>query len=125
MGADFIFQILPLAKLDDKRREQFKKQIDALTLDQLIEMRDSVFPGDDSAEDIKESLANVLDEYSDLMDRRDCGCLTLHGCQFILTGGMSWGDDPTNSHRTMEILSQIPGAWELLEAWSVEDRTKK
>jgi hypothetical protein len=38
---------------------------------------------------------------------------------------MSWGDDPTNSHRTMEILSQIPGAWEVLEAWSVEDRTKK
>ena len=121
MGADFLFQILPLAKLDDERKAELHKLFESLTEQDIADLRDSVFRDDGTREELIAEMDDQVLQYDQCRDHRDCGTLYLEGRWFILSGGMSWGDDPTDSYRTLEVLATIPGVWQQLQLWSRDD----
>lgn len=68
-------------------------------------------------------LANRVEEYWDLAGRNDVDIITLPGsAPHLVSGGMSFGDDPTDSFETIIFLGRVPGVYDLLEKWAREDQ---
>ncbi len=128
MGADFCFEILPLCKLNEARKAELNKLIDALTDEQLAGINETINGSGGNDEERAEFLDTLKDyvlQYEQCDDSRDTGTLFIRGCWFILSGGMTWGDEPTDSYRVLGAVNAIPGVWAKLEAWSIEDVTRQ
>ena len=121
MGADFNYQIVPLFKMTDKRKAILNQRIETIDNDNHELITSGYL--EDALEAKKESL-RVINNYPNMEYYRDIGTLHLHDCLYILSGGMSWGDDPTDSFRDLCILAEIPDFWILGEKWSKEDWKK-
>lgn len=100
MGADFNYALC--AKITD--RETAEKRILSLSNERILEISSDLCD-DNDIYDMEESVAAVTYRgrlLSDLDyvygDRRDVGALILDGKNYVLTGGMSWGDDPTEAY---------------------------
>ena len=52
--------------------------------------------------------AKITEAVDDILDldgyRRDLAYITLNGVSYIFTGGMSWGDEPTESCSSISLL---------------------
>jgi len=120
MGADFIYHILPLCEITPQRKIELIWVIEKL--ENTTEARklfwDDLILEDMDLDEIKETLIDYIEEYKEFACRRDVGWLSLNGAKYLLTGGMSWGDDPTDSFKDFEYLDW---AWDCLEEWSKED----
>lgn len=122
MGADFTYEILPLCRKTDERVAELKALIDGLTLDtyQGVALWESCCD-DDELDEYKEELRIAVNDYWELDGRRDVGCLQM-GSQditYILTGGMSWGDGPTDAY---DIMTKLTGFWDFFYRYAKEDR---
>lgn len=113
MGADFLFATLPFAKDTQERRTELRAA--CLSCHGCC----SSCHGCD-----EERLTALSDEYWMLHDLRDVSTISLQdSSEFLITGGMSYGDDPSESFNTFMDLSAIDPVWDLLEKWSKEDKT--
>ncbi len=99
MGADFIFAISKQCEDPDKA----KNQIDQLPSDVLAEVAEHAFgeiPADDDV-DGWQQVTDLLKEGIDIVydaDRRDLGTIYIDKPGvYVITGGMSWGDNPTEA----------------------------
>ena len=98
MGADFIFAaaIVPTPA----EVEKIKRNIDALTLDTcpepLVCDHDFTEGDDQTLANIKAHLLECLSTLEDADVRRDSGYLLLGDRSIVITGGMTWGDDPSD-----------------------------
>ena len=119
MGADFTYQIVPLCKLTSERKKELYKILDSMIPEQFDP--DFYLFDDTEVEDIKATVKGHIDIYENLADRRDVGHLYLHKQMYMLSGGMSWGDQPTDSCEDLEVFEAIPEIWNQLEKWSKED----
>jgi hypothetical protein len=121
MGADFTYAIIPLCKLTPERREE------ATNLIANGQLREGCCDSDDP-EDVKDERDRVqvaLDDYLSFLDSRDTCVLQLKGTpKYLITGGMSWGDSPTDTYDAFLSLENIEGLWDLLEQWAREDMPK-
>lgn len=64
------------------------------------------YPGD-----WKDALIEIegnLTEFFDCLTYRDVTWIAHKGTTIYITGGMSWGDDPTDSYRTFERVAWLP-----------------
>ena len=105
MGADFIFAVVPL----DRDYDYWKEAIDKVTKSELDNF---MFLADDfnlsyRFEDLE------LDDFKEVVDEafqvvflghgRDMGWWSPDGVTtYAITGGMSWGDDPTDAYQYFE-----------------------
>ena len=119
MGADFCYQIIPLCKLTKNRKEKLYQILDSMTIEQFDP--DFYLFDENKIEDIKATVKGYIDTYESLADRRDVGHLWLHKQMYILSGGMSWGDNPTTYYEDLEVFEAIPKIWNQLEVWSKGD----
>jgi len=106
MGADFIFEVVEagrpiqywqqiLGELDDGQVQEFAKMPsldylwDEMTEQQIVERIDEAF--------------KVV--YNS--DSREIGWFNDEDKRWVITGGMSWGDDPTDCYRDFEIAAEF------------------
>lgn len=105
MGADFCLAIIPRCALTPKRLAQLKKAIKS---------------DDDYIRNDKE-IAIVLDKYAsgELFNSREVTWISFKtGASYWVTGGMSWGDAPTDVYDSISMLDQF---FDTMERWSIAD----
>ena len=110
MGADFIFAITKVCTNPD----QAKQNISNLPFPTLAEIAEALwgdYPEPEEVEvlqNVRDVLSNAIDLVHD-PDRRDISLIDIEDPgQYALSGGMSWGDSPTESFDPMLAL-QISG----------------
>jgi hypothetical protein len=77
--------------------------------------------GYDDAEYAKECIIERCQESQ--YESRDITNLSIPGClyQIRVTGGLSWGDQPTEACSVLEHVERCPQAWQILEEFARED----
>lgn len=100
MGADFIVASLVHDKDATLNWDALPAAVDALTEDQLVYGLEGAFG--EVPEANSTARAQVRDLFGDLRNTlddepRDVGHIDVRGATVILSGGMSWGDGPTDS----------------------------
>lgn len=143
MSYDYLQVSLPMAERTDKRVLELQAIAKSLTLEQVtgwietfgpIEAEDDgdgiAIAGLGSADDdiitnilIRRRFARYVDEYWWLADRADVGISrpSATSVASLVTGGMSCGDDPTESFGVMHNLDIVPIITDQLLAWGRED----
>jgi len=140
MGADFLYVLAPIWKATDERKAKLKQVIAEITDEAIVEYNDlGGFFGvcDEENEDnplgltpqeiFKEAREMIFDACMACEEAsfstRETSILKLADMnwQAVITGGMSWGENPTDAFESILIVVTIEEVFELLKAWSVED----
>lgn len=121
MGADFIYGVLPSCDVTDERRKELEDTINGFT--EFEGMAEDRF---ETIDEMKESMLAAVETYDNSENRRDCSLLHLPDMTYnaVITGGMSWGDNPTEAEDDFNILADSSTVWALLEKWAKEDWAK-
>ena len=130
MGADFTCSICPLPDINEQTKKHINKNINDIderdinailnnyhhdwkddvrskieNIDEghlfMIDDLETFFKRELVVELVKEALSEVL--YS---NRRDVGHVMIEGKWWIISGGMSWGDSPTEAMYYIDILDE-------------------
>jgi hypothetical protein len=125
MGADFIFAALTWPSDDEGKAlpagpgvvsETLRRLMIALS-DETIDFENFGYDVEgETDEEIAEERSGVVEECADFIRTtfstynwpRDIGYME-HGpfCNLMLTGGTSWGDDPSDSYKVMQFLDYL------------------
>ena len=122
MGADLILLFLPCADTKKKgRRREFVALVKRLSQKDL---KDSSVFGDVKIEKARRILIGHFDRLEELKGLRDTAIITPYADKppLLITGGLSWGDYPTESSEPISSLAEVPGVYEMFEKWAVEDQ---
>jgi len=97
MGADFTFATFPYFEMTDERRESFRDSIANLTKNEIEEFKEW-YGFDEDDYDAEELLQDIEDACSTCS--RETATMRVHAeggqrYELNITGGMSWGDSPT------------------------------
>lgn len=105
MSADFIWA---MADVTESKAEW----IDRLnqTTDEAFETLDHWSIPD---EDVRGRIAEAIDVCYDYMNRSDMGWFSDErgGGTYVFSGGMSWGDSPTEAFDDIWVFSEFQGLW--------------
>ena len=126
MGADFMYALAPVWKATDERKAKLKEVIGAISDESLKEYDDSYcFFNTEDMEEARGILYSACLEVADQYDstNRETSWLKLEGMSWraVITGGMSWGDHPTESFESIAMVGTVEEVFELLKQWSMED----
>jgi hypothetical protein len=124
MGADFMYLTIPSAAMTPERKVLLDETIDHLVIEDFEEdWYFDVDDGDKTALDIeKDYLKDVVENYADLGNRRDTGdIMDSDGSWKHITGGMSWGDDPTDAYHIFYRIVNVKKVYDLLHKFAIED----
>lgn len=115
MGADYLEACVPSCDLTDERMQ---------VLEQLICEEE---PGEGcgdcyTLDEWKDRLRECVEFVRTAEGRRDVGICEGDRCALLRTGGMSWGDDPTDAFGPFDVICNCPPLYRQLEAWAIEDR---
>ena len=120
MGADLVLSFLPYANTRKKgRRREFVLLVKRLSEDVLKDLY-----GEAKTEKARKKLTGYFDRIEELKDLRDTGIITPYDDKppLLITGGLSWGDYPTESSEPISSLVEVPGVYEMFARWAVEDK---
>ena len=126
MGADFMFAVSPRCELTHERKRRIKETIRAIRDEKLLEIVNNYGPlglGDESTPaEIRVELYKAVLENAEI-ERRDTSYIRLEGMDWTanITGGMSWGDSPTDAFDSMSAISDFDPVYELMKEFSRED----
>jgi hypothetical protein len=122
MGADLLITTLPVCELTKSRKAQLQKCICSL---KYIKDRtwSQLFDPEVAEEDIKKQLLEGVKEYESLQGLRTVVRLSPQGGAYDLwiSGGMSWGDYPSEAYAWMAKWEWVGEIMELLCKWAKED----
>ena len=142
MGADFLLYMMPSAKPTDERKQAVTDWLNQMTLTaegdlkSLLDMgeleyivTDSEFDSDgvlnsEGAEELRDHTLSRMSEYWDLWDEglpRDTTTVVSDARNYYVTGGMSWGDIPSDTSELVHYIGNFSGLWDLLQSWALED----
>lgn len=118
MGADFILYALPACRFDDARITEMKQLIKELDEKELPEdnINDPPQP--------RELLETSFDDYLDSVNGREAMVMGFTDWPYdmVFSGGMSWGDTPTDIANSMDVLIECNKVWYKLEEWARADK---
>ena len=117
MGADFICAYVPVARLEENRKRRLLDIVAA-------EVPFAWDEGYDNPEDCRDAVAAAV-EYLAGLPNRQTAVVNFPGADYpvLLTGGMSYGDVPTDAFEQLEVLIlHAPVVIEQLVHWAKEDR---
>lgn len=115
MGADLILAIIPWPA--DEQGQPWSRNDDLVTMlqgrlasytdEQLMECPRGG-NDDDTPGEVRQWLNDQIDHlFGDYLLPRDCADVTLAGKTWLITGGPSWGDDPTESYAFVSALEYL------------------
>lgn len=117
MGADMILSCIAIPKTNEpKLKELFAKihqNVDNMTEQDvkaylMNEQRDDGFMEEMTFEQYKEELHNIVSAVEQDLDARDVTAIEHQGDILYITGGLSWGDAPTDSMEDFDRFNNIP-----------------
>lgn len=124
MGADFLFATSPQPSLNDDRRKAIKELLEQIPYQDLLDVQESFGGFDDcgSAEAMRQELFDTIEQVCE-MDNRETSNIQLDGMDWmgVITGGMSWGDVPTDAFEPIAMIGWFPPVWDLLKHFAQED----
>ena len=123
MGADFTLATFPYFDMTDDRRERFTELLNNLSPEQTDEFQewyglddeDSFHPAD-LLEDIETACSTCSSETSTLTTYNEKG----EKYELNVTGGMSWGDSPTEAYDAFNRAAFFESVYDLAIDFSVE-----
>jgi len=122
VGADFTFATFPYFDMTDERRESFRESIANLTKNEIDEFQEW-YGLDDDDYDTEELLQDIEDACS-TCSRETC-TMRVHAeggqpYDLNITGGMSWGDPPTDVMSAFERASFFEDIYQKAIDYSIE-----
>lgn len=118
MGADFIWALCPKCDLTiSGRKKVLNEVVDKLTNNDV----DLDEYGYLNINEYKNSLRSCLISYMNFQDSREVGIYDDFKSPIWLTGGISWGDSPTDAFDIMETICTSEKMFQLLKKWAKED----
>ena len=125
MGADFTYLTVPRVEMTPERKEQLIALIDTLTLEDFDERYDFDDEDDEGnpigIDDEKDFLKTIIENYNDFDQRRDTSDISSNGIWKYITGGMSWGDAPTDAYDLFDHIVNCPPLYDTLLKIARED----
>ena len=114
MGADFLVDYLWIKQPHTPNWLAAKEEIELLSDKQLADWCEnyfwSLFIEDPASDAIRSELFALNSEIEEIWLNvpRDCLILDVGPYAILITGGMSWGDEPTESYTTIAKWSALP-----------------
>jgi len=122
MGADFTLATFPYFDMTDDRRERFRELIVNLPASETDEFQDWYGLDDEDysleklIEDIESSCSTVSRETTTITTHNNKG----EKYELNVTGGMSWGDSPTDAYDAFNRAAFFESVYDLAIDFSVE-----
>jgi len=115
MGADLCLAITAYPTLKNGDMAQAGDELAGRVKAQLASIPDEALQDaaygtghDDDLEDFREMIGAAIDEiFGNPLPPRDVNIVCLGGQWWVVTGGMSWGDDPTESFAAVTALEYL------------------
>jgi len=112
MGADFIVAMVPMRKTQDEAIAKLKA-MDAETLLHVLSYyhaRD--FDEDTDEQEYAEAIEFVTAKIDEVYGyykhgSRETDVHKIDGTDWLITGGMSWGDDPTDAYESVSVIASL------------------
>jgi len=141
MGAELILTSLPHCKLTDERKVKIREAVEGVPDKEVLafnedfrcmDLSDEKDPSSLSKEEHDKELAkevreDILEACVDILrdsdEPRDMGSINFPGMKYnvLISGGMSWGDMPTDSCDLFDRCQNFEPIWDLLQAFAEED----
>jgi len=128
MGADLILMGVPQAELTDSRRAAIRELLNKFSdrdLKDIAEFTGQLDAGDEyvTAAERRAMIMDAVEHVLGAPDRRDVSAVRFPGMDYamLLTGGMSFGDEPSDSYAYFETVASIDELYDLLLKWARED----
>ena len=142
MGADLYLSSLPHCQLTDERKEKITELVDSVSDKEILaynedylseelpdlSMMDMAY-GSGSEEEALATVVRqlILENTFTVLEQadhpRDIGSIFFPGMNYrvLVTGGMSWGDAPTEAADYFDKVSGFEALWDLLQSFAEED----
>jgi len=119
MGAEFILYALPACEMTAQRAEVLKQQLAALPDEDLAEIACDYGETDDARDRVRQAIDFLLVAGG----QRDVSDFYLGGMPYplLVTGGLSWGDFPTDAACEFSLISGCSRLYVQLEEWARQD----
>jgi hypothetical protein len=91
----------------EQRKKAMLEELEKLSIDDLIELGDYMGDSEDLP-NLKTIAKEAIEEAFNNLDSRDVTAWYYDKVAFFLTGGMSWGDSPTDSYDAFQKVSLLP-----------------
>jgi len=126
MGADMLVYTLPACHLSEARDQEMCLLIDNIP-DKEFENTQLADACEEDEDDIRKVLKDYYLDFAGNTDSRELACMDDPDWKYPLfvTGGLSWGDTPTEIADPMGQLENIQPIWDRLAMWAIEDKTRK
>jgi hypothetical protein len=143
MGADLLLQIIPYPELTPERIELLNTIISNITYDDFDDLyyieednfNDHINDHDPHTDYIetnndvetsmlnneKENLKYLISRLDTIASKRDTTYFLIDNIRYIITGGMSWGDDPSDSYNDIFHIANCTRLYDTLHTLAVED----
>ena len=142
MGADLYLSSLPHAELTDERKDELEEAIEKVADNDVLSFNKDFLCMElpdlgaldmaygEGSEDkalaalVREHiLVNACEALECADDPRDVASISYPGMEYrvLITGGLSWGDTPTESCRTFDACSGFEPVWDTIEKWAKAD----
>lgn len=119
MGADFVWSYIPYFNITPERIEELKAIVDnsdkphvkPISVNELSKWREKV--------------KDYLDELQDVSTSREVDICSFKGMSYriLLTGGMSYGEEPTHACRVIECINTCSALYDKIEQYATDDET--
>jgi len=126
MGADFLFAATPRFKPTPERCREIKTFLREYPEDKLFELVGDYWilglDDESTAKEIRFRIYEAVLQAAEY-DTRETSYLRMPGMDFeaTITGGMSWGDSPTEAFNIIGDLTNFADLWDLMRKFSAED----
>jgi len=113
MGADLVVAYFGIKKEQDlqQAKEKMMSIVDELSKEDFSDYFDSIYSDDIENIDLdeaREEAKEVIERTFETLDYRDVTSIEHKGDIIYLSGGMSWGDSPTDSYDLFRKFSSLP-----------------
>jgi hypothetical protein len=124
MGADMTLQVLPHCRWTVDREIELTMLIhdapdDPDEFAEFLGIDDPGYYADmwdiNGILEYKEYLIYMLQDYFDFEFRRDVTMIYIHKQWYLVTGGMTWGDNPTDSYGDFEAFTNCNAVYDYFE----------
>lgn len=111
MGADFLGAMCPMEISRDEAKERLRKYDKEFLLSHLDDYFCQQFDEDDTTayEQAIQWVDDCINITYDYYERgsRDTTVFNFRGVPILITGGLSWGDDPTDAFQPMGVVQSL------------------
>ena len=125
MGANFLFALAPIWKSTDERQAKLKQVIAEISDEGIAQYNEEYYLfNTEVPSEAREMLFEACKACeADNCYRRDTTDMKLAEMPWraLITGGLSWGDSPSDVFDSLVMVSTVEEVYNLLKEWSTED----